>query len=524
MIRYLILAALGLTLAGCAQEEPTIFVVRLQVDGSEYVYQHTEPITVEQFIGEAEEVELSNLDRVYPEPWTQIYDGIRITIIRVAEEEYCEEIEISYREETQPLEGLAPGEQRMAQQGENGIEQICYRVQVENGEQQEPTEISRIVLQESIDEIIYVGPIQELEPVPIMGTLAYVGNRNAWIIRGNSTRKRLLTTTGDLDRRVFALSENGEQLIFTRETPEDATFNQLWIVPDTITVETEVIRLVPQDILYGEWVPNAENTISYSTAEKQNATPGWRAFNDLWIMTIDPETGDQIRIEQLLDQSSGGIYGWWGTSFKWSPDGSQLAWVRADSIGLVDLEVGELTSPPLFQFSEFNPLQNWSWRADISWSPDGNLLMATTHGPPIGNEAPATSPVFDIQVTNVEENYQIMLVDKAGIWSSPKFSPSLPNVESRIAYLQARQWDTSISGEYDLAVADRDGSNAQVVFPEATQPGLTAQEFAQDFTWSPDGKQIALIYQGDLWVVDVDSGSAYRITQDGGASNPVWTP
>ena len=491
MARYLLLVFMTIILASCAEEDAPVFLVRLEVDGNEYVYQHTELITVEQFIEEAEEVELSGLDRIYPEPYTQIYDGIRITVVRVGEEEYCEDTEIPYRQVTQPLEGLQPGETRMAQPGENGVEQVCYRVQVENGVQQDPTEISRIVLEEPVEEITYVGPLQELEPVPINGTLAYVGNRNVWIIRGNSTRKRILTTTSDLDRRVFALSGDGRQLIFTRETPEDATFNQLWVIPDTVIAEPQSIRLLPQDILYGEWVPNTPNTITYSTAEKQDATPGWRAFNDLWRMSFDPDSGEQIRIEQLLDQSSGGIYGWWGTSYKWAPDGTRLAWIRADSIGLVDLENGVLADPPLFEFSEFNPLQNWSWRAAISWSPESNLIVATTHGLPIGDEAPATSPVFDIQAASVEAGYQVMMVERAGIWSSPKFSPVTDSGNTRIAYLQARQWDTSISGEYDLVVADRDGSNDQIVFPDPGQAGYDGARIRTglylESRWSTDG-------------------------------------
>jgi hypothetical protein len=41
--------------------------------------------------------------------------------------------------------------------------------------------------------------------------------------------------------------------------------------------------------------------------------------------------------------------------------------------------------------------------------------------------------------------------------------------------------------------------------------------------WSPDARQIALIYQGNLWVVDAESQVAHQLTLDGGASHPVWT-
>ena len=77
------------------------------------------------------------------------------------------------------------------------------------------------------------------------------------------------------------------------------------------------------------------------------------------------------------------------------------------------------------------------------------------------------------------------------------------------------------AAEYDLVVADRDGSNERVVYPAAGQPGLTAN--APYLAWSPSGTQLAFIYGGNLWVVDVESGVAHQLTLDKGASSPIWT-
>jgi hypothetical protein len=40
--------------------------------------------------------------------------------------------------------------------------------------------------------------------------------------------------------------------------------------------------------------------------------------------------------------------------------------------------------------------------------------------------------------------------------------------------------------------------------------------------WSPSGQQIVLIYQGDLWIVDVASGRANQITLVNNAHHPRW--
>jgi hypothetical protein len=241
-------------------------------------------------------------------------------------------------------------------------------------------------------------------------------------------------------------------------------------------------------------------------------------------MRIDPRTGDALNVDAVVEPSTGGLYGWWGTVYEWSPDGTALAWSRADAVGLVDLATGELE--PLLNFPLFNPRADWSWRATLSWSPDAQLLLTTVHGPPIGSEPPEFSPVFNVAVADVTGSFQTEIVENAGIWSAPQYSP-LTEGESEsargyIAYLHARDIANSINtqAEYDLVVADRDGSNARILFPEPEEPGLNAQH---GIVWSPDGQQIAFIYQGNLWVIDVDSEIAHQLTLDGNAARPVWS-
>jgi hypothetical protein len=513
-------------LVGCEPEEQPEIIVRLLADGTERIYQNPEPITVDQFLSEVG-VELTALDRVNPERWTQIFDQMVITVVRVSESESCEDEILAFRRQTRLVEGLAPGEERIGQAGVNGVERVCYRVIVENGTAKDRIEISRVAVQSPQDEIIFVGPTTELEPVAIIGTLAYISNNNAWIMRGSSTRKRPLTTTSDLDSRVFSLTADGKSLLIARRaTNDENSFNQLWLIPDTIANTPDVLPLIPRDVRHADWVVGTNDQISYSTAEPQASPPGWRAFNDLWLMVINPSTGEQIRVEEVITANSGGLYGWWGTEYKWSPDGTKLAWIRADSVGLVDFENKQIGTP-LATFAVLNPLGDWSWRTTVSWSWDSRLLLTTVHGLPVGNELPETSPVFNVAVLSTDGAYTADIIPRAGVWSTPRFSPQVNSdvefPQGYIAYLQARKWEESISGEYDLVIADRDGSNARILFPPEGQAGLTAQQFAQDFTWSPDGQQIAFIYLGNLWLIDIKTGAQYQLTQDGSASKPVWS-
>ncbi|MCB9451773.1 MAG: G5 domain-containing protein [Anaerolineaceae bacterium] len=499
-------------------------------DGRERVFSYGLPVTVGEFLSDPQVgIELGELDRVNPQKFTQISDGLRITIVRVEERTDCEQQEVPYNQRTVLYEGLPPGEQRVGQAGKNGLLEICYRVYLDDGVQREnPVEIRRTEIVTPQDEVIYVGPTGEIEPIPITGTLTYINHGAAWVIQGSSTNKRPLTEQSDLDGRVFRLSSDRRTLLYTRSTfdntQDDTGFNQLWILPD-ITQNQDPVQLVPSDLLYADWVPGLQNTIVYSTAEATpGVAPGWRAHNDLWQMRIDPTTGQAINVDEILERSTGGLYAWWGTNYQWSPDGARLAWVQADQIGLVNLEE-QVLDPPLLTYPAFRTDADWSWRATISWSPDGLLLATTVHGAPLGQELPEKSPIFNIAITDAEGSFSADIVKGAGIWSDPVYSPEITQPDSEfplvyLAYLRSRDAASSISGEYDLVVADRDGSNARVVFPpDKTLPGLKAP---QQISWSPDGREIAFIYQGNLWIIAVDSGVAHQLTLDSGASDPVW--
>lgn len=523
---YGILSLLLVFLAACQpQVEETSYVVYLQVENRERTFIISEPMTVEEFLNEVNEPWDEN-DRLVPPLYTQVTDGTRITIVRVEEEEICETEAIPYEVVTLRNEAFEPDERRVQQTGENGEQQVCYRIIYENGVQLQRIPIGQPeVIQEPVDEVVVVGVSEEVEPISIVGTLTYINNGNAWIITRNSTEKRALTITSDLDSFVFALSPDGQYLLYTREPEEESFVNELWVISTTLT--DSAVQLFP-DVLYAEWLPETENTISYSTGELRDVPPGWGALNNLWVSRIDPETGNTFNPRLIVDENSGGSYGWWGTVFKWSPNGERLAWAQAEAIGIYD---DDNTQIPLIQFASFRIFQDWSWRSSISWSWDSEQIASIVHGRPLANEPAETSPVFNVIVTDAEGTFEALIQEGAGMWASPKFSPQLqiPNTlypQGYLAYLQARDPNESVYGEYDLVVSDRDGSNARVVFPSDGQVGIESSDFGltpQDFAWSPDGRQIALIYQNDLYIVDVASSVSYRLTFDGGSQNPVWT-
>ncbi len=48
---------------------------------------------------------------------------------------------------------------------------------------------------------------------------------------------------------------------------------------------------------------------------------------------------------------------------------------------------------------------------------------------------------------------------------------------------------------------------------------------ATEARWSPDGKRVAYVAGGQLWVADVNGGARKQLTDlNGGATGPIWSP
>jgi hypothetical protein len=529
----IVLFILLLLVSACSPPAPAPkILVSVVADNLNRSYELPEPITVGELLDQTD-ITLGELDDVNPLPFTQITNGMVVTIVRVQEETTCETEVIPYGRRTTPDETIPPGGQEITiTQGQNGEQQVCYRFEIRDGVAQPRVQTGDgIVVRPAIDEVVAVPPPSSLDPVEVTGTIAYLSKGNAWVIRGNTEigNRRPITSEGDLDGRVFSLSNDGRQLLFTRRTDPDTTkfANQLWMIPDVGAETPQAVQLRPENVLYAEWFPNEPNTITYSRAEPRDTPPGWDARNDLLKSLIDPVTGEQLNLETIVEEYNGGSAGWWGTKYIWSSDGEQLAWVEADGYGIIDLETKERIRRASYPY--FSVPGDWSWRSNVSWSPDNDVLVGIVHGPPptsaFGSDE-FNSPVFNVAFTAANGDFSAdNMINQAGIWANPSFSPLITASDSLyptayLAYMVARRPLDNVndSAEYDLYVADMDGSNAQRLFPESNQPGILSREY----TWSADGRQLALIYQNNLWLVDVASGVAKQVTLDNTVSRPTW--
>jgi Tol biopolymer transport system component len=522
-----------LTLLACGPPEPMPVIII--VDGEQRVVQTT-GATVRDVL-EENGVILGELDRVEPDLWVETTPDMTVTVVRVEEKNETVREVVPFKHKTVKSEAMAEGETRLIQPGANGEVEITYRLILEDGVEVTRNELSRVTISPAVDEIVVVGTHGALVSVPISGTITYISAGNAWLMREASGGRRPLTSEGDLDTRVFALSPDGRQLLFTRSGGTDPTapLNTLWVISTTVLGE-KAQPLALEGLSYGEWSSDGSR-FAYSTAERTGGSPGWKANNGLWIASFT-ETGTRpLSVTQVLSPSAESVYSWWGTHYAWSPDGRYFAYAQADQVGLIDAISGERT--PLIQFPVYHTYGEWVWTPGLSWSSDSRFMVCVVHGPSeTGEESPEDSPIFDVWVVSTDGQVKVTLVGKAGMWAAPHWSPvqrgpepfgfaqdvpvegsAAGRQESSIAYGRAQEPYNSQLGLYDLYAMDRDGSNELKLFPSGDEVGLEAPQMA----WSPNGDQLVMAHKGNLYRLDTAGGQLRQLTADGESGHPRWS-
>ncbi len=501
----LVVVALAL-LSACAG--PSATTVTIVADGDERAFSTT-AATVNQALKEAG-IALGPLDRVSPPSWTSLTPGLRIVVVRVAEEMITQTQPIPYSRKIIHDEALPAGEHRLIQAGKEGVEELTYRIVREDGVEVSRNLIKRATAVAPVDEILVIGSKGSLPPVAFPGTIAYISSRNAWAMRENSEGRRPLTSEGDLDRQVFSLSRDGRLLLFSRENPkaDDPVFNSLWVITTTVRGEAPV-PLGIENVLWAEWSP-AGDAIAFSTGERAAGIPGWKARNDLWIARSPTFTPTEV-----LSPTANIYYPWWGTTYTWAPDGTKLAYANAGEVGVVDVEAG--TRRRLVQFAPFDTGSTWVWVPGVSWSPDSRFLVTVVHGY-TGIGIPEESPLFDLWILSADGAMVLPVARDVGMWANPVWSPAAEGPLNGILFGVAENPAHSQLSLYELHVMDRDGSNRRKVFPPAGERGVDTVEMA----WAPDGTAAALVFQGDLYLLDPQSGQAQQLTADGNSSHVRW--
>jgi hypothetical protein len=310
-------------------------------------------------------------------------------------------------------------------------------------------------------------------------------------------------------------------LLYTRRASEGEDINTLWVADLSVEPVKEINLNVANVVHFADWIPGSTSKVAFSTVEPRASPPGWQANNDLNALSFSPSGWvSNWKAKPVLEANSGGVYGWWGMTFTWSPDGQRLAYARPDGVGVLEFKDGLMSS-----VLEITPLQtggDWAWVPGVTWGADGKVIYTVNH------EAPEDSQLFHLTAVPLSGGMPVGLSLEAGMFAYPVSSPSIELPGGEIAYqlvsLRATFPRQSETSPYRLVIMDRDGSNPKELFPPQGEPGLEPQQVV----WSPvpfpnsGNYVVAVLYQGNLWLVDIVTGEARQITGDGLTRRTTW--
>jgi hypothetical protein len=510
-------------LLGCtAKSESPIpsFSVLIRADGKEINAFATSGVPVQQVLS-SNGIILNNLDRVEPPTYSILNETTTIQVIRVTEKFESVETSIPFERQTVQNESLKQGETLLIQAGDNGTLQTTYRIISEDGKETSRTVFSQTIIKSEVPEITMIGIQAISNPVSISGKIAYIIAGNAWIMEGTTANRRSLVTSGDLDGYIFSLSKDGQWLLFSRRSSSpNQTINTLWLVNTSEEANKPIDLKISNVIRSAQWIPNRGLMFSYTTIEPRSSAPGWQANNDLWIATLNPD-GTPAKKEQVLDSNSGGLYGWWGIQYLWSPDGQMLAYTLPDQIGVVDFTGKKLQS--MVSILPYNSHGDWAWLPPLTWSADNSTIYFVNHVSSKDESDPESSPIFHLYAVLVNSQKSMKLVANVGMFATPSAQNEINLLHSSILFFEAIFPDQSATSRYHLALMGQDGSNQKIIFPSEGLEGMEPKAVS----WSPlsSGQNIstiALLYKGNLWFLDITSDISEQITGDGLISVMDW--
>lgn len=502
--------------------------ISIQIEADGQTISTTVPVgSSVQTVLETAGVTLAGKDRVEPAVTLLLSEDTMIRVIRVEEIIEIEQVVIPFQVIRQPTENLPAGQEKLLQAGKNGLKEIVSVRIFENSQEISFDEINSIELEGAVDEIILVGVQSSIAPITLPSPLVYLSNGNAWLMDQSTANRFLLVATGDLDGRIFQLSEDGNWLLFTRAEEDEESINSLWAV-EIGSSENSLVELRTRDVIhFADWVPGSIQEFAYSSVETRVSAPGWQANNDLIIKRFS-EDGWTSTVDILQETNYGGVYGWWGTDFQFSPDGDYLAFASPDQVGIIQRQDSEKLI--ILDIIPYKTQGDWAWMPGIGIGPLGNVIYSVDHAAQEGSLSTEESPVFDLVAIPLTGGGVRRIVYDVGMFAHPKPSPAQvkPSGEAsyQVAYLQAVFPEQSATSNYRVALMDRDGSNQQLIFPAVDKPGL--QPSKGWGAWSPkqvengSGYPLAVIYEGNIWILSPETGDAWQVTGDGRVQALEW--
>ena len=327
-----------------------------------------------------------------------------------------------------------------------------------------------------------------------------------------------------------ALSPDGSLVAFAWSGPADAGQTDIYVK----AVESEALRQLTQ-------TPDAETSPAWSPdgrsiafvrdgrsvftmsqlggAERQVAASGthvaWAGDSkSVLIRDREGNTGPfgiyQVSLDTLerrrLTQAPVGAGDF---RFEVSPDGSTLAFIRFEKVGIADLYVVPMGG------GEPRRLSNWNGVIEgLSWTPDGREIVYSV-------DEPAASRLWRIDAHGAVPARGSPIVDIPTAATNPSISRPIAGHPARLAF-------QTIARDIDLYLTDLDARLVNNTFE--SQPFSNSTRVEGSARFSPDGRRVAFasLRSGapELWVAARDGSGLQQLTALGAHGVLVggWSP
>ncbi|MBC6940768.1 MAG: hypothetical protein DWB59_12230 [Anaerolineae bacterium] len=162
--------------------------VTVKADGAATRLEVQTGTTAAQALEQAE-VLVGSLDIVEPPLYTVLNDGDEVRVTRVAETFVTEQAEIPFEKRIARSEAVPEGETRLLTPGQNGLQELTWRVLTEDGEETSRTVVKTVVLKEAVAEITMVGAQSAFAPLPDGWRCWRAGAPGSWMGRPASASR-----------------------------------------------------------------------------------------------------------------------------------------------------------------------------------------------------------------------------------------------------------------------------------------------------------------------------------------------